>query len=166
MPPLMRPRLRLFFAAAFPFALLACASAPPPAPTALAAQAPPAAPPAAPAIKPAPEQVAADSGRATAGGTTFTVPSGWSIDSDSSRSLLTGPEPDIRIAIVDTSAKSADEAVASAWRAVRPDFNRPLKLAEPLPARDGWDERRRYVYETSPNEKIIVTAWALRRGDA
>jgi len=158
----MRSRLRLFFAAAVPFALFACASALPPTPTALPAQAPPSAPA---VVKRAPEQVAENSPRATGGGTTFTVPSGWSIDNDSSRSLLTGPEPDIRVAVVDTSSKSADEAVASAWRTVYPDFNRPLKISQPRPARDGWDERRDYEYETSPNEKIIVFARALRRSE-
>ena len=159
----MRPRLRSFFAAAVPFALLACASAPPPAPVAQPAPAPPPAPA---VVKRAPEQVAENSPRATASGTTFTVPSGWSIDSDSSRSLLIGPEPDVRVAVVDTSARSADEAVASAWRIVRPDFNRPLRISQPRPARDGWDERRDYQYETSPNEKIIVTATAFRHGEA
>ena len=159
----MRPRLRPFFAIAVPFALLACASAPTPAPVAQPAPAPPPAPA---VVKRAPEQVAENSPRATAAGTTFTVPSGWSIDSDSSRSLLTGPEPDIRAVVVDTSAKSADEAVASAWRTVFPDFNRALRIAQPRPARDGWDERRDYQYETSPNEKIIVIASAFRHGEA
>src|SRR5712664_2068897 len=54
----------------------------------------------------------------------------------------------------------------TAWRVFREDFNRPLKLVKPRPARNGWDESREYDYETSPNERIIVSGRALRHGEA
>src|ERR1700687_4867084 len=158
----MRADRRLFLFAAVSLGLLRCASTPSPERTAAAAPAPSTVP----ATKPAPERVAANTPRSTPGGTTFTVPSDWTLESDGARTLLTGSEPDIRIALVDSPLKNADEAVASAWRVFRQGFNRPLKLAKPRPGRNGWDEARDYEYETSPNEKLIVTASAFRHGDA
>ena len=155
--------------------LLACAGAPPsqearatspearstPAPDARAVQAT-----APPANKPAPQLLAENSPRSTPEGTTFTVPGGWSIESSGPRTVLIGPEPGLKIAIVDSPIKDGDEAVATAWRVFREDFNRPLKLVKPRPARNGWDESREYDYETSPNERIIVSGRALRHGEA
>ena len=119
-----------------------------------------------PSAPPAPVRVAADSPRATAGGATFTAPAGWSITTRDSMVVLEPPEPDSHLAIVDVQAKDADAAVAAAWAAWKPDFKRPLKIVEPLAARDGWDERRTYTYETSPNEKATVFARAFRKGTA
>jgi len=124
------------------------------------------APATASATKPAPEMVAGNSARSTPGGATFTVPGGWSIESNADRMVLIGPEPGLRIAIVDSPKTDGDEAVATAWRVFREDFNRPLKLVKSRPARNGWNEAREYDYETSPNEQIIVTARALRHGNA
>jgi CubicO group peptidase (beta-lactamase class C family) len=76
------------------------------------------------------------------------------------------PDGDSRIAIVDASSPDPDAAVAAAWKAVNPGFNRTLRLSTPAPGRDGWDEQRSYSYETSPNEKRAVGATALRRGTA
>src|SRR5260370_20575146 len=49
-------------------------------------------------------------------------------------------------------------AVAAAWTAYKPDFKRPLRLATPRPAREGWEERQAFSYETSPNERAVVAA--------
>jgi CubicO group peptidase (beta-lactamase class C family) len=35
----------------------------------------------------------------------------------------------------------------------------------PIPPRDGWDERKGFDYETSPNERAVLGARALRAGD-
>ncbi len=119
------------------------------------------------AASPAPaEKLAADSQRATPAGATFTAPAGWSISSGTSSAMLESPEQDTHIAVVDVRASDAAAAVASAWATYRPDGKRPLKLATPSPGRDGWDERRTFVYETSPNERAVVVAIALRAGDA
>lgn len=119
-----------------------------------------------PAARPAPEKLAANSPRSTAGGTTFTAPGGWTIESDGNRTILTGPEPDFKVGIVDAPIKSADAAIAAAWPSLRADFKRPVKLATPLPGRKGWDERRNVEYETSPNEKLVVFALGMRHGDS
>ncbi len=151
--------------------LLAAACGPEPEPVAPPPPAPPpatasaeAAPPAAPA-RPAPERLAADSAKTTPMGNTFTAPAGWSISADASLVILEAPEPDTHVAYFDAKAESADAAVAAAWAAYQPGFKRPLKIANAMPARQGWDERRLYQYETSPNERAVVMALALRRGD-
>ena len=113
---------------------------------------------------PATERVEADTPKATPAGATFKVPAGWTMASKGPMVVLEPPETDSHLAIVDVDAKDADAAVAAAWTAFKPDFKRPLKLAVPQAAKDGWDERRAYQYETSPNEKATVFALAWRAG--
>ncbi len=115
---------------------------------------------------PRPVTLAADTDEATPGGATFTAPAAWAFAVLADRAELTGPEPDLRVVIVDSTALTADDAVAKAWLAVHPDFKRPLKVATPRPGRHGWEERRDYEYETSPDEKRVVFARALRKGSA
>ena len=102
---------------------------------------------------------------ATAAGTMFTLPAGWSLTTQGDLTVLAPPETDTHIALRDVSAKDADAAVAAAWAAFRPHFTRPLKIALPRAPRDGWEESRIYQYETSPNEKAVVQAIAYRAGD-
>lgn len=115
---------------------------------------------------PASETLDKDSPRATPAGTTFTAPAGWTVTTKGSMVILDPPEPDSHVAIVDATAKDADAAVAAAWAAYEPDFRRPLKIAVPQTAKDGWEERKAFVYETSPNERAVVRAfaWRARRG--
>jgi CubicO group peptidase (beta-lactamase class C family) len=96
------------------------------------------------------------------GGTAFNAPGGWSIAMDGARALLTGPEPDLHVTIVESTIANADEAVQAAWTALHPDFKRPVKVVQPRPGRHGWEEQKNYDYETSPNERMIVFARALR----
>jgi CubicO group peptidase (beta-lactamase class C family) len=114
----------------------------------------------------APERLAADTPRVTPGGATFTVPGGWSIVTGKSLVILEPPETDSHIGIVDCQAADAAAAAAAAWAAYKPDFKRPLRLATPRPARDGWEEQRVFNYETSPNERAVVVAIALRKGSS
>lgn len=118
------------------------------------------------APRPAAERLAADTARATPGGATFTAPAGWSMVTRGAYVVLDPPELDSHVAVVDVGAKDADSAVAAAWKLYRPEMNRPLKLATDRPARNGWDQRRVYQYETSPNERAVVQAVALRAGEA
>ncbi|HEX2799919.1 MAG TPA: serine hydrolase domain-containing protein [Thermoanaerobaculia bacterium] len=112
------------------------------------------------------ERVEKDTPRATPAGATFMLPAGWTMTTKGSTVVLDPPEPDSHLAIVDVTAKDADGAVATAWAAYQPGFKRPLKLAMPQAARNGWEERKVYEYETSPNERAVVTAMAWRAGDA
>jgi CubicO group peptidase (beta-lactamase class C family) len=135
---------------------------------AVAAQTPPqqAVPPAAPAASGTAEKLTADSPRTTPGGATFTAPAGWTIKMRGPVVVLDPPETDSHLALVDVEAKDADAAVAAAWTAYRPEAKRPLRLATPSAARNGWEERRNYEYETSPNERVVVVAGAWRAGKA
>ena len=111
------------------------------------------------------EQLASETKRSTPAGATFTAPANWSLRSEASMIVLTPPEPDSHLAIVDVKAADATSAVAGAWSTYRPDFKHPVKLMTPAPARDGWDERKNFAYETSPNERAVLQALAWRAGD-
>jgi CubicO group peptidase (beta-lactamase class C family) len=113
----------------------------------------------------APQRVAADTHGASPAGATFIVPAGWSISTGASFVILDPPEQDSHVAIVDVRASDAVTAVASAWAAYGPGRKRPLKLATAVPARNGWEERQTFDYETSPNERAAVQAIALRAGE-
>ena len=127
---------------------------------------PQAASPQAAETKSAPERLTADTPRVTPGGATFTVPGGWSIVTGKNLVILEPPEPDTHVVIVDSSAADATAAVTAAWAAYKPESKRPIKLVTPRPAREGWDERQVFDYETSPNERAAVQALALRAGTA
>lgn len=118
------------------------------------------------AAKVGPERLAADTPQHTTGGASFTAPSGWSIEARQSLIILTPPEPDTHIAIVDSETADAGTAVAAAWAAYKAGTKRPLKLVTPRPAREGWEERQVFDYETSPNERAVVQAIALRAANA
>ena len=115
-------------------------------------------------VRPATEFVLSNSQRLSPAGTAFTVPAGWSITRTKDLILLTPPEMDTHVAIFDTQAADAKAAVAEAWTVYKPGSTRPIKLITPRPARDGWDERQDFDYETSPNERAVVTSIAHRIG--
>ena len=116
--------------------------------------------------KSAPERLAADTARTTPGGATFTVPSGWSIVTKENMVVLEPPETDTHIVIFDSPAADAKAAVAAAWAAFKPEAKRTPKQVLPRPARNGWDDRQFFDYETSPNERAVVQALAYRAGSA
>ena len=116
--------------------------------------------------RPRPKPAAADSPHTTAGGATFVVPAGWSIAVQGAASVITPPEPDTRIAILDVQAPDAAAAVASGWAAFQPAMKRPLKLVTPFPDREGWTQGKNFSYETSPNERAVVFASALHAGSS
>ena len=130
----------------------------------LSAGSSPAVSPRAAETKPAIERVTADTPRVTSAGATFKVPAGWSIENRQDFIILTPPETDTHIAIVDSQAADAKAAVTAAWATYKPESKRPIRLVTPRPAREGWDERQVFDYETSPNERAAVQALALRAG--
>jgi hypothetical protein len=105
---------------------------------------------------PAVERFDKDTAHKTPAGATFTVPAGWTMTTRGSMVVLDPPEPDSHVVFVDVSAKDAQAAVAAAWQAYKPDFQRPLRISLPQEARQGWDERKVFQYETSPNERVVV----------
>jgi CubicO group peptidase (beta-lactamase class C family) len=119
---------------------------------------------AAPAATAAVERVEKDTPRATPAGATFTAPAGWTAAVKGPLVVLQPPEGDSSLALVDSEAKDADAAVGAAWAAYAGGPKWPLKLSTPQAPRNGWEERRVYQYETSPNEKKTVFAAAYRAG--
>ncbi|MGO4411272.1 MULTISPECIES: serine hydrolase domain-containing protein [unclassified Brevundimonas] len=116
---------------------------------------------------PTPAALIADTPQKTSSGAGFTAPQAWSVTSAPGQIILTPPEVDGRLAIIDIpQASDAADAVAKAWQALQPGFNRPVRLTTPRPARNGWDERSLVDYETSPNERLAIQALALRAGSA
>lgn len=114
----------------------------------------------------APERVAADTPRVSPGGASFKVPAQWSIVTGKDIVILEAPEPDTHIVIFDARANDAASGVNGAWAAYKPNSKRPVKLVTPQPAKEGWDERQVFNYETSPNERASVVALALRAGSS
>jgi len=110
------------------------------------------------------ERISADTPRVTPGGATFTVPKEWSIVPGKNLVILQPPETDTHIVIFDAPAGDAAAAVTAAWAAYKAESKRPVKLVTPLPPKEGWDERKAFDYETSPNERAAVRALALRAG--
>lgn len=119
-----------------------------------------------PAAEPAATSLAADTPAKTPSGATFTAPKGWSLRSAATSTVVTAPEGDLSVAIVDVGvAPDAAAAVARAWTAYRPEAKHAVKVTTAVPARNGWDARSVVDYEVSPNEHALVQALALRRGD-
>ncbi|HZZ64141.1 MAG TPA: serine hydrolase domain-containing protein, partial [Candidatus Baltobacteraceae bacterium] len=107
----------------------------------------------------------ADTPSKTVSGVMFTIPKGWSVRTHGPLVVMTSPESDFNIAIVDAgNAANANQAVRTAWQRYQPSAHRRLRLSTSTPARDGWDEQRNFAYETSPNEHRVVGASALRKG--
>jgi CubicO group peptidase (beta-lactamase class C family) len=121
--------------------------------------------PAPSATQAAREALAADTPSTTVAGNRFIAPAGWRVEVRGPATILTPPEGDSHIALVDVHAPDADRAVAAAWAAYRPNAKWPLKVTSDFPDKDGWTGIRDYSYQTSPNEKRDVGANARRAGD-
>jgi CubicO group peptidase (beta-lactamase class C family) len=107
----------------------------------------------------------ADTPETTAAGTPFTAPKGWSVEINPGLAVMTAPEGNLRMAVVDVPAASnAADAVAKGWLKVDPKEHHALKIQSPLATIDGWDEREQFEYEVSLSEKIFLQARALRKG--
>ena len=111
------------------------------------------------------EVQSADTPRTTVAGNTFIAPAGWRVDVKGPMTLLTPPEGDSHIALIDLKSNDADAAVKAAWAAYRPDASWPLKVTHDFPDKDGWTNRRDYSYQTSPNEKRDVGVSTMRAND-
>lgn len=110
------------------------------------------------------EPLQADTHLTTSSGATFTGPTGWRVTVGANKNVLDPPEADSHLVLVDVQAENADAAVAAAWKSYRPDAKRPLRITTPQAPYNGWEERRVYSYETSPNEKAVVYALTRRAG--
>ncbi len=97
---------------------------------------------------------------------TIGVPPGWVQSKSGTATILTAPEGDFMIALVPVyAAIDAKEAVTKAWAQVKPDFARPLRLAQQEPGRDGWDSIHDISYDIPPADKQYAFGAALKKGD-
>src|SRR4051794_14336030 len=120
--------------------------------------------PAAVAQTPATAPAAAQEGR-TSAGASFTLPIGWTQRVSGPLVVLSPPETDTHLAIVDVpQAADAKAAVAAGWKLYRGGESHAFKLLSPLPARNGWDEQAVVQYETSPSEHLAIQGIARRKG--
>jgi CubicO group peptidase (beta-lactamase class C family) len=110
------------------------------------------------ATEQASERLAADTPKTTVLGNAFVAPKDWSIRIKGPATILTAPEGESWVALVDVQATGPDEALAAGWQAYKPDSKWPVKVTHDLPDKDGWSQRRVYEYRTSPNEKRGVAA--------
>lgn len=110
------------------------------------------------ATETASEKLTADTPKTTVLGNSFVAPKGWTIRVKGEATILEAPEGDSWVALVDMKAKTAEEALAAAWKIYKPDAKWPVKVTNDLSDRDGWSHRRVYDYLTSPNEKRVVVA--------
>ncbi len=98
-------------------------------------------------------------------GAAMVPPDGWAVIRAGAVVRYTPPENNVVIAVLPiAAAKSGEDAAAQAWQMARPGFARPVRLAQAVPARNGWDEMVVVNYETSPAEQAAAQAVALRKG--
>lgn len=105
----------------------------------------------------------ADTPVALPNGTRFVVPRGWDFRTEGSAVVVTAPEGDSHVAVVDGGTESADAAVAAAWAIYRPGFTATTPGTKVSP-REGWDEMYVYRYDAPAGEPRTVTAAALLKG--
>ncbi|HEX8512535.1 MAG TPA: serine hydrolase domain-containing protein [Allosphingosinicella sp.] len=120
---------------------------------------------AAPAAFSQPAPLALDTPAKLSSGATFTAPKGWRLEEKGKVRVMTSPEGDARVMVVDgLTGGDVKSAIASGWAVAQPGFDRAPKLVTPRPGREGWDDRSVFDYETSPNEKRWIHAVAYRKG--
>jgi CubicO group peptidase (beta-lactamase class C family) len=108
---------------------------------------------------------ASDTPGMTASGITYTQPREWAVQLQGAATILVSPENDLNIAVIDVgSAATGQAAAAKAWALYKPNSTRPIRLATPVTPGDGWDERVSLTYETSPSERAVAAALAMRKG--
>jgi len=91
-------------------------------------------------------------------GNTFIAPAGWTTTVTGAMTVLSPPEKDSWIALVDVSANTAEEALALAWKQYKPTAKWSLLTSADSPDRFGWSKIKSFEYQTSPNEKRAVQA--------
>ncbi len=94
-------------------------------------------------------------------------PEEWTIQQRDAMSVVTAPEGDLDIAVVEVGpAEDVLAAAAEAWRVYDPEAARTVEVTTPAAPEKGWDERVNIDYETSPSEQAAVSALALRQGES
>ena len=106
------------------------------------------------------EKMSIDTNRTSLRGNRFTVPAEWSLTERGPASIIEAPEGNSWIVVVDVDATSSDEAMAAGWSAYKKN-DWPLITSNEVPDDIGWSRQRRYQYQTSPNERRVVSAGTM-----
>ena len=118
-----------------------------------------------PAFADAPNKV--DAPGKTMAGVEYIQPRDWSAQIRGPVTVFIAPEADLSIAVVDVGdAPDAQAAAAKAWSMYKPGAAPTLTLVTAAPPADGWNQRASIAYETSPNERVVRAALALKKGQA
>lgn len=101
----------------------------------------------------------------TPAGVQYVQPREWSAQARGPLTVFIAPEADLSIAVVDVgNAGDARTAAAKAWSLYKPSAVPNLNLVTAAPPAGGWSERASIAYETSPNERAVRAALALKQG--
>ncbi len=98
-------------------------------------------------------------------GAPFTAPAGWFVIRTQAAVELQPPERDMSVWMVDLQGKKTEEAIALAWKMVKPDFALEIDDVASPPARGGWDEIRQVSYKLPATSMRAVVGAGLRKGD-
>lgn len=110
------------------------------------------------------ERLAADREIVLRDGARFIAPRGWYLTNVEGGALLSAPEQDSQIVIVQRDAADPAAAVAAAWHAHRP-VPPPVGEDRERPPREGWARTVRFDYDvTSDGDERSVMALALANG--
>lgn len=100
-------------------------------------------------------------------GVRYTQPKDWTARTDGPTTTIEAPERDLAIAVVEVGpADGAAAAAATAWTLYRPDRSPTVRLMTPGAPGEGWDERVAVAYDSSPGDRAVTAALALRQGTA
>lgn len=109
-----------------------------------------------PNVQPLPSDTSAK----TVLGNSFTAPADWYLYVKGAATFIEAPERGSRIVLVDVHANDDSTALSKGWAAYK-EIAWPLKVTNDQADQDGWSKRRRYEYQTSPNEKRTVVAGVM-----
>ncbi len=101
----------------------------------------------------------------TPAGVQYTQPRDWSAQTNGAVTVFVAPEADLRIAVIEVGqVADARAAAAKGWSLYKPTASPTLTVVTAAPAADGWNERANLDYQTSPNERAVRAALALKQG--
>ena len=110
------------------------------------------------------KELAEDTQLTTDSGAKFSVAKGWRVARGNGFIVIEEPQRELAAAFVELSAPTVEEAIAQAWKRWKPDFARTVRQTVKPPASQGWDEIAQIGYESSAEERRIVTGAARRKG--
>lgn len=109
--------------------------------------------------EPVAEVMTADTPKTSLAGNRFIVPAEWKVTVRPPATIITSPEGDSNVVIVDVEAKDGEAAIELAWAAYgKEKLKWPVLTKGPIAPRDGWSQMGFVEYQTSPNERRNVAA--------